>query len=80
MYGVLTPWGMTKAGFRPSSGALLAALLPACIAYQLNVTMLSPVLASIEQELQVTPAGPIVPLCLITSGSTRCSGPWVGLP
>ena len=41
---------------RGSVGALMVALLSACIAFQLNASMLSPALAAIQNELGVTTA------------------------
>ncbi|MCQ1953944.1 MFS transporter [Arthrobacter sp. zg-Y238] len=41
---------------RVSVGALMAALLAACVAFQLNASMLSPALFTIEQELNTTSA------------------------
>jgi MFS family permease len=46
----------TGQGQRAGIGALMAALLSACVAFQLNASMLSPALASIEEELQVSSA------------------------
>ena len=43
-------------GHRVSVGTLMTALLAACVAFQLNASMLSPALASIQTELKVTPA------------------------
>ena len=43
---------------RVNVGALMAALLAACVAFQLNASMLSPALVTIEEEL--TP--PLLPL------------------
>ena len=44
----------TGQGQRVGVGALMAALLSACVAFQLNASMLSPALASIGKELQVS--------------------------
>jgi len=41
---------------RVSVAALMAALLSACVAFQLNASMLSPALASIQKELDATAA------------------------
>ncbi|WP_331460838.1 uridine transporter UriT [Arthrobacter sp. zg-Y769] len=41
---------------RVSVGALMSALLAACVAFQLNASMLSPALFTIEQELNTTSA------------------------
>lgn len=41
---------------RGSVAALMAALLAACVAFQLNASMLSPALAAIQSELNVTAA------------------------
>jgi len=41
---------------RVSVAALMAALLSACVAFQLNASMLSPALASIQEELDATAA------------------------
>ena len=46
----------TQHGARVSVAALMAALLSACVAFQLNASMLSPALASIEEELDVPAA------------------------
>jgi MFS family permease len=46
----------TVAGPRVRVGALMAALLAACVAFQLNASMLSPALASIQEELAVSAA------------------------
>ena len=43
-------------GSRVSIAALMAALLSACVAFQLNASMLSPALATIEEELDATAA------------------------
>lgn len=43
-------------GPRTRVGALMAALLSACVAFQLNASMLSPALASVGEELQVDDA------------------------
>ena len=48
--------GARSTGRRVSVGALMAALLAACVAFQLNASMLSPALASIEEELGATAA------------------------
>lgn len=45
----------TRRSRRVSVGALVAALLSACVAFQLNASVLSPALASIRHELKVTP-------------------------
>jgi len=41
---------------RVNVGALMAALLAACVAFQLNASMLSPALVTIEEELNTTSA------------------------
>ncbi|WP_442860348.1 uridine transporter UriT [Arthrobacter sp. zg-Y40] len=41
---------------RVNVGALMAALLAACVAFQLNASMLSPALVTIEEELDTTSA------------------------
>ena len=41
---------------RVAVGALMAALLSACVAFQLNASMLSPALATIQKELNVSAA------------------------
>ncbi|MCI2423849.1 MFS transporter [Saccharopolyspora sp. K220] len=47
-------WRISPAGKAGKVGGLMAALLAACIAYQLNASMFSPVLATMAQELQTT--------------------------
>lgn len=40
----------------PSVGILMVALLSACLAFQLNASMLSPALVSIQEDLHVSAA------------------------
>ena len=44
-----------QAGPRPSVTVLMIALLSACLAFQLNASMLSPALVTIQEQLQVEP-------------------------
>ena len=44
------------AGPRVAVGTLMVALLSACVAFQLNASMLSPALATIQKELNVSAA------------------------
>jgi MFS family permease len=46
----------TERGARVGIAALMTALLAACVAFQLNASMLSPALASIQEELDVSAA------------------------
>ena len=47
---------MTTTSTKKSIGALTAALLAACIAFQLNASMLSPALATMAHELRTDDA------------------------